>query len=79
MSRSEEGLLSALQQIPKLREQFYQEVAAPGSQENVNSALEHIGRVADFLEFAEVMCYDALTRDESCGAHFRVEHHDRTR
>lgn len=74
MSRSEQGLKDALAQIPKLREEFYQDVAAPGINEDMNSALEHTGRVADFLEFADVMCHDALARDESCGAHFREEH-----
>ena len=74
MSRSEQGLMDALARIPELREEFYRDVAAPGRHEDLNIALEHTGRVADFLEFAEVMCHDALTRDESCGAHFRVEH-----
>ena len=74
MSRSKDGLLDALERIPTLREEFYRDVAAPGKTENVNIALEQAGRVADFLEFAEVMCHDALARDESCGAHFRVEH-----
>ncbi len=74
MSRSEKGLLEALQRIPQLREQFYQELAIPSGDQGMNTALEYAGRVADFFEFAEVMCHDALARDESCGAHFRVEH-----
>ncbi|MBD13897.1 MAG: succinate dehydrogenase flavoprotein subunit [Planctomycetaceae bacterium] len=74
MSRNERGLKNALTRIPELREEFYADVAAPGVHEDMNSALEHTGRVADFLEFAEVMCCDALARDESCGAHFREEH-----
>ncbi len=74
MSRSEAGLLDALARIPALREEFYQHVSLPGERANLNLALEQAGRVADFLEFAEVMCHDALARDESCGAHFRVEH-----
>jgi len=74
MSRSQQGLLDALQRIPELREQFYRELAIPAGDDGMNIALEQAGRVADFLEFAEVMCYDALARDESCGAHFRVEH-----
>lgn len=74
MSRSQQGLLDALQRIPELREQFYRELTIPAGDDGMNIALEQAGRVADFLEFAEVMCYDALARDESCGAHFRVEH-----
>ncbi len=74
MSRSAEGLQGALERIPQLREEFYQDIVPPGKEDNVNSALEHVGRLADFFEFAEVMCHDALTRDESCGAHFRAEH-----
>ena len=74
MSRSAAGLQDALQRIPQLRERFYAELAVPRAEAGMNTALEYAGRVADFFEFAEVMCYDALTRDESCGAHFRVEH-----
>ena len=73
MSRSEEGLKAGLDRIPELREQFYRDVAVPAGG-TMATALEYAGRVADFLEFAEVMCHDALMRDESCGAHFRVEH-----
>jgi succinate dehydrogenase / fumarate reductase flavoprotein subunit len=74
MSRSEEGLAQALQTIPAIRDAFYREVAVTADDSGMNTALEYAGRVADFLEFAEVMCHDALARDESCGAHFRVEH-----
>ncbi|HSM04593.1 MAG TPA: fumarate reductase/succinate dehydrogenase flavoprotein subunit [Longimicrobiales bacterium] len=74
MSRSAEGLKTALDLIPKLREEFWSDVRVPGSGDTLNQSLEKAGRVADFMEFAEVMCYDALSRDESCGAHYRVEH-----
>lgn len=74
MARSEEGLKEALRKIPELRERYWKEVKVPGSAETLNQSLEMAGRVADFLEFAEVMAYDALDRDESCGAHYRVEH-----
>jgi succinate dehydrogenase / fumarate reductase, flavoprotein subunit len=74
MARSREGLTEALQKIPQIREEFWQNVRIPGSGENVNMELEKAGRVADFLEFGEVMCYDALEREESCGGHFRTEH-----
>jgi succinate dehydrogenase / fumarate reductase, flavoprotein subunit len=76
MARTEKGLSELLQQIPALREEFWQNVNVPGSAENLNTALEKAGRVADFLEFAEVMARDALERDESCGGHFRSEHED---
>jgi len=74
MARSADGLRSALERIPALREQFWRDVRVPGSGANLNQSLEHAGRVADFLEFAELMCLDALEREESCGGHFRVEH-----
>jgi succinate dehydrogenase / fumarate reductase, flavoprotein subunit len=74
MSRHEKGLREALEKIPKLREQFWHDVRVPGDGEDYNQALERAGRVADFLEFAELLCIDALERDESCGAHFREEH-----
>ena len=60
--------------IPELRNRFWKEVSVPGSGQGINQALENATRVADFLEFAEVMCTDALTREESCGAHFREEY-----
>jgi succinate dehydrogenase / fumarate reductase flavoprotein subunit len=74
MSRHEKGLREALEKIPELRKQFWHEVRVPGSEEDFNQSLERAGRVADFLEFAELMCMDALERDESAGAHFRQEH-----
>jgi succinate dehydrogenase / fumarate reductase, flavoprotein subunit len=73
MSRNEEGLEKALELIPKLREEFWRDVNVPGSADTLNQALEKAGRVADFLELAELMCLDALHRRESCGGHFREE------
>src|SRR5438094_3641938 len=74
MSRHEKGLREALEKIPELRKQFWREVRVLGSDGDFNQSLERAGRVADFLEFAELMCTDALKRDESAGAHFREEH-----
>ena len=77
MSRHEKGLREALQKIPELREEFWSRgrgVRVLGRDEDFNQSLERAGRVADFLEFAELMCEDALERDESAGAHFREEH-----
>jgi len=74
MARNKKGLEETLQTIPELRERFWRDVRVPGEGENFNQSLERAGRVADFLEFAELMCLDALARDESCGAHFREEH-----
>ena len=74
MARTAEGLKQALVEIPKLREEFWQNVRVPGSGAELNQSLEKAGRVADFLEFAELMCIDALHREESCGGHFRSEH-----
>ncbi len=74
MARSADGLRQAIQQIPVLREEFWQNVNVPGSDAELNQALEKAGRVADFLELGELMCRDALHREESCGGHFRVEH-----
>jgi succinate dehydrogenase / fumarate reductase flavoprotein subunit len=74
MARNEMGLREALAKIPALREQFWHDVRVPGANEDFNQSLERAGRVADFLEFAELVCIDALARDESCGAHFREEH-----
>ena len=73
MSRNEHGLNTALQRIPELRSEFWRDVNVPGSDVELNQALEKAGRVADFLELAELMCIDALHRTESCGAHFREE------
>jgi succinate dehydrogenase / fumarate reductase flavoprotein subunit len=74
MSRSAGGLRAALDRLPALREEFARDVAVPGGGRELNQALERAGRIADFLELAELMCRDALTRHESCGSHFRVEH-----
>ncbi|MGI8400289.1 MAG: fumarate reductase/succinate dehydrogenase flavoprotein subunit [Gemmatimonadaceae bacterium] len=73
MSRNEAGLKIALSKIPELRNEFWRDVNVPGSDVELNQALEKAGRVADFLELAELMCIDALDRRESCGAHFREE------
>jgi succinate dehydrogenase / fumarate reductase, flavoprotein subunit len=74
MARNATGLKDALRRIPELREEFWQHITVPGDYEELNQSLEKAGRVADFLEFAELMCIDALERNESCGAHFREEH-----
>jgi succinate dehydrogenase / fumarate reductase, flavoprotein subunit len=74
MARNATGLKDILQKIPELREEFWHNVLVPGDQEELNQSLEKAGRVADFLEFAELMCADALERNESCGAHFREEY-----
>jgi succinate dehydrogenase / fumarate reductase flavoprotein subunit len=74
MARSEASLKEALQKIPVLREEFWQNVNVLGEGMEFNQALEQAGRVADFLEFAELMCEDALERNESCGGHFRTEY-----
>ena len=74
MARNEKGLRAALERIPALREEFWKDVRVSNEGEAFNQSLERAGRVADFLEFAELMVYDALQRDESCGAHFREEH-----
>ena len=74
MARSAEGLETALQLIPQLREEFWKNLRVPGTGQELNQELERAGRVADFLELAELMCIDALQREESCGAHFRLEH-----
>jgi succinate dehydrogenase / fumarate reductase flavoprotein subunit len=74
MARSDSGLNRALREIPSLREEFWRTVVVPGSGETFNQELEYAGRVADFLEFGELLCHDALYRKESCGAHFREEH-----
>ncbi|MGA0059960.1 MAG: fumarate reductase/succinate dehydrogenase flavoprotein subunit [Planctomycetota bacterium] len=74
MARTADGLREALQKIPALREEFYGDVRVPGSGAALNQELEKAGRVADFMEFGELMCLDALTREESAGGHFRTEH-----
>jgi succinate dehydrogenase / fumarate reductase flavoprotein subunit len=74
MSRTAEGLKLALSKIPGLREQYWREVKVLGSGEELNQSLEKAGRVADFFELAELICLDALERNESCGGHFREEY-----
>jgi succinate dehydrogenase / fumarate reductase flavoprotein subunit len=74
MARTAEGLKAALSQIPGLREQFWRDVRVLGAGEELNQSLEKAGRVADFFELAELMCLDALERNESCGGHFREEY-----
>ena len=73
MARNKEGLESALAQLPDLKEKFWSEVYVPGTGTDINQSLERAGRVADFLEFADVMVRDALAREESCGCHLREE------
>ena len=74
MTRNEACLKKAIEIIPGIREEFWSNLKILGVDKEINQTLESAGRVADFLEFAEMMCYDALDRDESCGAHFRTEH-----
>jgi succinate dehydrogenase / fumarate reductase, flavoprotein subunit len=74
MARDRKGLEHGLGKIPALREEFWKNVMVPGSGAELNQSLENAGRVADFLELGELMCLDALERDESCGCHFRLEH-----
>jgi len=74
MARDEAGLKQALKKIPEIREEFWSSVNVLGSGEEINQSLEKAGRVADFIDFGELMCYDALNRNESCGGHFRTEH-----
>ena len=74
MARTREGLQEAIDRIPALREEFWNNVTVPGSGDAANQELEKAGRVADFMEFAELLCIDAQNREESCGGHFREEH-----
>ena len=74
MARNASGLREALEKVPELREEFWGNVRVPGEGKTYNQSLERAGRIADFLEFAELMCTDALERDESCGGHFREEY-----
>lgn len=76
MARTKEGLTEALRKIPALREEFWSNLRVPGSGDQFNPQLELAGRVADFLEFGELLCNDALQREESCGGHFRSEYQD---
>jgi succinate dehydrogenase / fumarate reductase flavoprotein subunit len=73
MARNEKGLTEAVERIPALRQEFWENVNVLGDGGELNQSLEHAGRVADFMEFAELLCLDALTRAESCGGHFREE------
>jgi succinate dehydrogenase / fumarate reductase, flavoprotein subunit len=74
MARTRQSLTQALGMIPALREEFWKNVTLLGEEKELNQALEHAGRVGDFIELAELICLDALERDESCGGHFREEH-----
>jgi succinate dehydrogenase / fumarate reductase flavoprotein subunit len=74
MARNEAGLKEALEKIPAMRREFWEDVNVLGDGNELNQSLEYAGRVADFMEFGELLVYDALQRDESCGAHFREEH-----
>ncbi len=74
MARSKESLTEALAKIPEIREEFWKNLKVSGTELEVNQQLENAGRTIDFIELAELLCRDALNRDESCGAHFRVEH-----
>jgi succinate dehydrogenase / fumarate reductase flavoprotein subunit len=73
MARNEQGLKEALAKIPEIRAEFWENVRVPGDGNELNQSLEKAGRVADFMELAELMCLDALHRSESCGGHFREE------
>jgi succinate dehydrogenase / fumarate reductase flavoprotein subunit len=74
IARNAKGLDSAIDDIAGIREEFWRDLRVDGSERELNQSLEYAGRVADFLEFAELMCRDALERDESCGCHLREEH-----
>lgn len=74
MARSADGLKKAIAEIRALREEFYKDVRVPGQRDGLNIELDKAARVADFMELGELMCLDALTREESCGGHFRTEY-----
>ena len=74
MARNEKGLKEAIQEIKTLRKDFWENVKVPGKADGLNNELEKAGRVADFLELGELFAKDALTRNESCGGHFREEY-----
>jgi succinate dehydrogenase / fumarate reductase flavoprotein subunit len=74
MARNKAELEDAIKQIQALRDEFWQHVKITGSEDELNQTLERAGRVADFLELGELMCIDAITREESCGCHARAEH-----
>jgi succinate dehydrogenase / fumarate reductase flavoprotein subunit len=73
MARNKAGLETALEELPKIRKKFWDSVYLPGTNKEINQSLERAGRVADFLEFGEIMIRDALAREESCGCHLREE------
>ncbi|HEY9438907.1 MAG TPA: fumarate reductase/succinate dehydrogenase flavoprotein subunit, partial [Streptomyces sp.] len=73
MARNDEGLRKALERIPQIREEFWRRIKVPGTGEQLNQSLEKANRIVDYLELAELMCLDALNREESCGCHFREE------
>ena len=74
MARTAEGLKHARAEVAALRQEFWQDVKVLGDEESLNQSLEKAGRVADFFELGELLCQDALNREESCGGHFREEH-----
>jgi succinate dehydrogenase / fumarate reductase flavoprotein subunit len=74
MARSKEGLEKAIRRFDEIREEFWSNVRVLGDNDELNQSLEKAGRVADFIEFGQLMCEDALDRNESCGGHFRVEY-----
>jgi len=74
MARNAQGLKEAITEVQAIREEFWKDVRIPGSTDEFNPELEKAGRLADFLELAELMCIDALDRNESCGGHFREEY-----
>lgn len=76
MARDKAGLTKALELIPALKAEFWSNLNVPGSADSLNQALENAGRVADFIELGELMCRDALHREESCGGHFRTEYQE---
>ena len=74
MARNREDLEKAIKEVDSLRDAFWKEVKVPGTKDGLNQELEKAGRVADFIELGALMCYDALSREESCGGHFREEY-----
>lgn len=74
MARNKEDLEKAIKEVDSLRDEFWKEVKVPGTKDGLNQELEKAGRVADFIELGALMCYDALSREESCGGHFREEY-----
>ncbi len=74
LARSREGLEKAISEIRTIKAEFWSDLKVLGTSDSLNQSLERAGRVADFLELAELMCIDAMDREESCGGHFRVEH-----